>query len=196
MNTPIKYKISDLPTIPKLAYRGLPCSLVLAGIATLVLNTLNVFLPNLDPGNQVWFIPLLGVIWFPALVGLCCGYLSIIKYPELSKFIRVRDPIITTTDSFVWPLLGILLILIGLTFAFSAFENHPIGARIGSTYMGITFMFNGYLLSSYDRDKNIVTATFLDITRLFGVALAPIYFPALILGYWNYSRRKPKQVSQ
>jgi len=78
MNAPIKYEISDLPIIPKLAYRGLFGSLALAGIATLVLNILNGFLPNLDPGNQVWFIPLLGVVWFPALVGLCCGYLSII----------------------------------------------------------------------------------------------------------------------
>ena len=190
MNDLGEYQIGDLATTPRLAYRGLMLSLAMAAIAKLAITVLTAFIPNLDPADQNWFWWLLVAIWSPALFALMCGYISIIRYPNMSKFIQVREPLITTHDSCIWPILGFALMFTGFFASLVTFDAETIRFKIACVYMGLTMFFGGYILAFYNREKNVVIATFLDITLGFGIVLAPIYFPALLLGHLNYHRAK------
>jgi putative effector of murein hydrolase LrgA (UPF0299 family) len=160
MNDLGDYQIRDLPAVPRFAYRGLMLSLALAGIAKLVIVVLTAMIPNLDPASQNWFWLLLLIIWSPALVALVCGYVSIILYPNMSKFVRINDPLITTRDSCIWPLLGMALMFVGFFASMSAFEVETIRFKIATAYMALVLFFAGYVVAFYDRTKNVVIATF------------------------------------
>jgi hypothetical protein len=189
-------QLSDAPVLVQTAYKGIVFSLTLSAIAHPILLVFKFFFPQLDFVGQVWFYVLLGVLWAPALIALIAGYISIIRYPDLSQYIRVREPIISIKESFVWPLLGCALIFVGFLASLSAFGGEFNSLTIALFYIGVTLTFNGYLLLSFDRNKHVVTSTFLDITLWFGIVLVPLYLPALFWGNINLRMKQRRLAEQ
>lgn len=193
-----EYLISDLPLAPKIAYWGLVVSMVLAVFFNFVFAILRKAFPGFDVADQGWFIPFLCVIWTPMILSFLCAYYSIIRFPDLSRFVRMTSPVMTTPNSCIWPLLGQVMMLVGFVAFFFLFDDEqPLwGGRLASGYLGIVLFFNGYLLGSYVREKNVVIATFFDTTQWFGVILVPIFIPALILGRLHLNRMERRKSSK
>ena len=183
-----KLQFNNLPLVSKVAFWGIVTSFALQAFLKLLFFLIDLAVPAFDPLDQFWFFPLLIVIWLPFLVALMCGYFVVIRYPYQSQAIKLQEPLIENRDSPVWILLGLMLMLVGSMMGLAAFDADSVYLLVAMVYIGMTLIFAGYCLAYFEREKNVVIATFLDVTLRFGIVLAPLYFPALIIGAVNYRR--------
>ncbi|MEM7477957.1 MAG: hypothetical protein AAF483_23465 [Planctomycetota bacterium] len=175
-------KLNYMPFVYRLAIWGIPASLLLRVLVWVLVQIVAIVEPAVDVTQQVWFLPLLVVIWAPALAALIAGNITVICYPDSSLDIELPPML---SDSIIWKLIGCVFVFVGLCLSLAAFGfESPAEIAIG-IYLGLTFLCNGYLLLIYKREKNVVIATFLDITHKVGIVLIPFYIPALILGAWK-----------
>ena len=182
-NSEPPFEIHDLPSLARWSYQGIATSFVLASVAKVVLELIKMAIPGIDPAANNLFFVLVIVLWAPAAFGLLCGYITIIRYPYLSRVIQVTDPIISEPRSLIWRLLGVLLIFVGLLCLATSLMPDTLQILILTLYIATTFIFAGFILCFYSRSKYATIATFLDVTMRIGFILFPLYLPALFVGY-------------
>lgn len=179
--------ISDdkLPWTVRACFHGVTWSLLGLTIGGLATTLIHIFVPIRANGIPIWLWPILVVIWTPGFAGLCFGYYAIIRYPYLSLAMGWQ-PTLTSTR-WLWILLGgvfwVIALIITLVFLYGLLSRpwNTLGL-VASGYFAIECWFVGFLLTKFRADRHPTIATFIQLTFGFGIALLPVYLPAILAG--------------
>ena len=182
-NETIEHK--HLPRSVRACFHGITLSLVGLAAGGLIANVVDNFIPVMGKGIPLWLWPILIVIWTPGIVGIVLGYYAIMRYPYLSLAME-WTPTLTSTK-WLWVTLGWVFWVLGGIAGFvcivTAFDRQiDIAGLFCCGYTSAACFFGGFLLTRFNRDRHPTVATFIILTFGYGIAAAPLYFPALLIG--------------
>ena len=137
--------------------------------------------PNVRGGAPAWAWPFLALIAAPGVAGLLLAFYTVARYPYFS-LAGADGPAEVRTGRGIFKALGAVVALLAVPFALLAGNNPADPAAPWLAYLAAEFLFVGWLLACYRRERHPTVATWLAVTFGLAIPLGPLYLPSIWLG--------------